>query len=157
VAAETDRKGNKMKNLVENLKVALADTFAFYLKAHNFHWNIEGPDFAQYHSFLDGLYNEVWAASDAIAEHIRTLDAYAPGSFSRFKELATIEDELKIPTALNMLAKLEADNRKVIDSLTAAYEAANEANKVGLANFLQDRIDIHEKHGWMLRSFNKGK
>lgn len=144
-------------NAVDTLKVALADTFAFYLKAHNYHWNIEGPDFAQYHGFLDGLYNEVWAASDAIAEHIRVLDAYAPGSFTRFKELSTIEDELKIPTGLNMLAKLEADNKKVIASLTTAYEAANEANKIGLANFLQDRVDIHEKHGWMLRSFSKGR
>ena len=146
-----------MKDVVETLKVALADTFAFYLKAHNYHWNIEGPDFAQYHGFLDGLYNEVWAASDAIAEHIRVLDAYAPGSFTRFKELSTIEDELKIPTGLNMLAKLEADNKKVIASLTAAYEAANAANQIGLSNFLQDRVDIHTKHGWMLRSFSKGR
>jgi len=146
-----------MKDVVETLKVALADTFAFYLKAHNYHWNVEGPDFAQYHDFLNNLYNEVWLATDAIAEHIRAQDAYAPASFTRFKELTTIEDELKIPTGPNMLAKLEADNMKVIASLTTAYEAANEANKIGLANFLQDRVDIHEKHGWMLRSFSKGR
>ena len=146
-----------MKDVVETLKVALADTFAFYLKAHNYHWNIEGHDFAQYHDFLGGLYNEAWAATDAIAEHIRAQDAYAPGSFTRFKELATIEDELKIPTGINMLAKLEADNQKVIASLTTAYEAATEANKIGLANFLQDRVDIHDKHAWMLRSFSKGR
>jgi len=146
-----------MKNVVDTLKVVLADTFAFYLKAHNYHWNVEGHDFAQYHDFLGGLYNEVFLAADAIAEHIRVLDAYAPGSFTRFKELTTIEDELKIPTGPNMLAKLEADNMKVIASLTTAYEAANEANKIGLANFLQDRVDIHEKHGWQLRSFSKGR
>jgi len=146
-----------MKDVVETLKVALADTFAFYLKTHNYHWNVEGPDFAQYHTFLDGLYNEVWEATDAIAEHIRAQDAYAPGSFIRFKELTTIEDELKIPTGLNMMAKLESDNMKVIASLTSAYEAANAANQIGLSNFLQDRVDIHTKHGWQLRSFNKGR
>jgi len=146
-----------MKDVVETLKVALADTFAFYLKTHNYHWNVEGPDFAQYHTFLDGLYNEVWEATDAIAEHIRAQDAYAPASFTRFKELTTIEDELKIPTGLNMMAKLESDNMKVIASLTSAYEAANAANQIGLSNFLQDRVDIHTKHGWQLRSFNKGR
>ena len=146
-----------MKDVVETLKVALADTFAFYLKTHNYHWNVEGPDFAQYHDFLSNLYNEVFLAADTIAEEIRAENAYAPGSFTRFKELTTIEDELKIPTALNMLAKLESDNQKVIVTLTTAYEAANAANKIGLSNFLQDRVNIHNKHGWMLRSFNKGK
>mgnify|MGYP003331243430 CR=1 FL=1 len=141
--------------LADTAKVALADTFAFYLKTHNFHWNIEGKDFPQYHKFLDDLYNEVWGAVDAIAEHIRTLDVYVPGSFSRYKELATIEDELKIPAALAMLSKLEADNQKVIASLTAAYQDAEKEKKVGFATFLQDRIDIHEKHGWMLRATTK--
>ena len=142
--------------LADTAMVALADTFAFYLKTHNFHWNIEGKDFPQYHKFLDDLYNEVWGAVDAIAEHIRTLDVYVPGSFSRYKELATIEDELKIPAALAMLSKLEADNQKVIASLTAAYQDAEKEKKVGFANFLQDRIDIHEKHGWQIRSILKG-
>lgn len=146
-----------MDELIEQLKRALADTFAFYLKAHNFHWNVEGPDFQQYHSFLDGLYNETWLATDAIAEHIRTLDAYAPGALSRFRELATIQDELNVPAAAAMLAKLEADNKIVIATLTRAYALAESNNKPGLSNFLQDRIDIHEKHGWMLRSFIKAK
>ena len=141
--------------LADTAKVALADTFAFYLKTHNFHWNIEGPNFAQYHDFLNELYNEVFEAVDSIAEHIRTLDVYVPGSFSRFSELATIEDETKVPTAINMLKKLEADNQKVITSLTAAYSDAEKEKKVGFSNFLQDRIDIHEKHGWMLRALTK--
>ncbi len=145
-----------MDDLVDNLKIVLSDTFAFYLKAHNFHWNIEGKDFYQYHAFLDGLYNELWSATDAIAEHIRALDAYAPGSFTRFKELSTIEDELNIPPAMTMISKLTSDNNKVIASLTKAYEYADKSNKLGVSNFLQDRIDIHEKHGWQLRSFTKG-
>lgn len=141
--------------LVNTGKIALADTFAFYLKAHNYHWNIEGPNFSDYHAFLNGLYDEVWLAVDAIAEHLRTLDTYVPGSFERFKELATIEDETKVPNAMSMLKKLESDNRKVIASLTAAYQDAETEKKVGFANFLQDRIDIHEKHGWMLRALTK--
>lgn len=147
---------NKMANLIDSMKVVLADTFAFYVKSHNYHFNVEGSNFSEYHAFLNGLYDETFAAVDAIGEHIRTLDAYVPFSFSRMKELATIEDELNIPSGISMMKKLESDNQKVISSLTNAYKAAEAAGKVGLSNFLQDRIDIHEKHGWMLRSFSKG-
>ena len=141
--------------LEDQLKITLADTFAFYLKAHNFHWNVEGPNFSEYHSFFNMLYTETWEAIDDIAEHIRTLDTYAPGSFSRFKELTTIEDELKIPTAINMIKKLEIDNKKVIASLSESYKLAETEKKIGLANFLQDCIDRHEKYGWQLRAYSK--
>lgn len=141
--------------LVNTGKVALADTFAFYLKAHNYHWNVEGENFNDYHAFFATLYTDAWEATDAIAEHLRTLDTYVPASFGRFKELATIEDETKVPSAKTMISRLEADNRKVIASLTAAYKDADSEQKLGFANFLQDRIDIHEKHGWMLRATNK--
>lgn len=143
------------KELVQALKVALADTFAFYLKAHNFHWNITGPHFSEYHTFLGALWAETFAAVDLIAEGIRTLDAFAPGSFSRFKELSSIEDETKIPEAQAMLRKLEADNKIVLESLHNAYMLAEKDMKHGISNFLQDRITAHEKHGWMLRSFTK--
>jgi starvation-inducible DNA-binding protein len=145
-----------MEQLVEALKKAQATSFAFYLKAHNYHWNVEGPNFAEYHEFLGDLYAEVFGAVDAIAEHCRTLDAYVPGSFSRFQELSSIEDELAVPTGRAMMTKLLSDNARVIADLTLAYREAETAGKVGIANFLQDRIDIHEKHGWMLRSFTKG-
>ena len=144
-----------MDELVEALKKAQATSFAFYLKAHNFHWNVEGANFAEYHEFLGDLYAEVFGAVDAIAEQCRTLDAYVPGSFSRFQQLSSIEDELSVPTGRVMMAKLLIDNQRVIADLTIAYRAAEAAGKVGIANFLQDRIDIHEKHGWMLRSFTK--
>lgn len=143
------------KELTEALKVALADTFAFYLKAHNFHWNVTGPNFSEYHKFLGDLWEETFGAIDMIAEGIRTLDAFVPGSFSRYKELATIEDELKIPTAEEMIKKLSADNQKVLASLQTAYDIAEKNKKHGISNFIQDRITAHEKHGWMLRSFTK--
>ena len=141
--------------LVDNLKRVQADTFAMYARAHFYHWNVTGPNFSEYHSFLGGLWEETFAAVDLIAEGIRTLDAFAPGSFTRYKELSTIEDELKIPSAIDMLKKLEADNQKVLASLNSAYELAESAKKHGISNFLQDRITAHEKHGWMLRSFIK--
>ena len=144
-----------MSELVESLKVSLADTFAFYLKAHNFHWNVTGPDFAQYHTFLGNLWEETFDAVDVIAEGIRTLDAFAPGSFSRYKELSNIEDELSIPSANEMLKKLEKDNQKVLASLHKSYMLAEKEMKHGISNFIQDRITAHEKHGWMLRSFTK--
>jgi starvation-inducible DNA-binding protein len=140
-------------NLEQALKVALANSFAFTLKALNFHWNVEGPSFVQYHDFLGHLYAEVWAAVDAIAEHIRTLDMYAPGSLQRFSELTTINDQLMVPRAELMFDELLSDNQRVIDSLEAAYNLAGD--HLGLQNFLQDRIDIHEKHGWMLRAIGK--
>ena len=145
-----------MNELSEALKKALADTFAFYLKAHNFHWNVEGPNFNDYHAFFGVLYNDAWGAVDLIAEHIRTLDSYVPGSFSRYADLARVTDEVNSPSAASMMTKLEADNRIVIESLTTAMKAAEKIGKVGISNFLQDRIDAHEKHGWMLRAISKG-
>jgi starvation-inducible DNA-binding protein len=144
-----------MDQLVQQMKVVLGSSFAFYLKAHNFHWNIEGPNFPQYHSFLDGLYNEVWEAVDAIAEHIRALDAYAPGSLGRFSQLSVVDDQINIPNARAMFSELESDNQKVIAELTKAYVLAEKENKPGLSNFMQDRIDIHSKHGWMLKATGK--
>jgi starvation-inducible DNA-binding protein len=144
-----------MNELIQQMKVVLASSFALYLKTHNFHWNIEGPNFPQYHSFLDGMYNEIWTAVDAIAEHIRTLDAYAPGSLSRYSQLSAINDQSNVPTAKAMLAELELDNQKIINELNKALELAESSDKHGLSNFIQDRIDIHEKHKWMLRSIGK--
>lgn len=141
-----------MSALGDSMKRVLADTFALYLKAQNFHWNVEGPDFYQYHGLFGDLYEEVYGAVDSIAEHIRAINEYAPGSFTRFKELSTIDDELKIPNALEMIRRLLGDNQRVIDSLTSAYKEAETAQEIGLANYLQDRIDIHKKHGWMLRA-----
>jgi len=141
--------------LVEQLKIVQASTFALYLKCHNYHWNIEGPDFAQYHSFLDTLYNELWTAVDAIAEHTRTLQVYVPGSLIRFKELSVVDDATSIPKALNMLSNIRDDNQKVISVLEKAHEYSESAKTYGITNFLEERIDIHFKHDWMLRSITK--
>ena len=144
-----------MDELEEKLKVVLADTFTMYLKPHMFHWNVTGPNFSELHAFFGGIYAELWAAVDLIAEQIRTLDAYAPGSYTRFSQLATVQDETSIPAAMSMVSKLKDDNDKVMESLKAAYLEAEKQKVYGLANFLQDRIDIHAKHGWMLKATMK--
>lgn len=144
-----------MTELVEQMKVVLASTFTFYLKTHNFHWNVEGADFVQYHTYFGDLYGELWGAVDTIAEHIRALDAYAPGSLSRFSSLSVVDDQVNIPTALKMIKELESDNNKVKSELIKAYNLAEQAKENGLSNFLQDRIDIHSKHAWFLKSIGK--
>jgi len=144
-----------MEELINNMKVVLADSFAFYLKLHNFHWNVEGPNFPQYHELFGNLYEEVFGAIDSIAEHIRAVGGYAPGSLSRYSDLTSIEDQNTVINADEMIRTALLDNAKVIASLTIAYKAAEASNELGLANFLQDRMDIHKKHGWMLRASSK--
>ena len=141
--------------LVDDLKRVQADTFAMYAKAHYYHWNVEGPDFAQYHEFLGDLYEELWNAVDPIAEHVRTLDAYAPPAHRMLMELTTIKDDTSIPAALTMFRNLLADNEVVMTGLVQAYMSADAAGELGLANFLQDRLDVHKKHAWMLRSLTR--
>lgn len=137
------------------MKVVLADTFAMYLKAHNFHWNVEGNNFPQYHDFLGNLYEELHGAVDPIAEHIRALDAYAPGSLSRFRELSSIRDSMTPPPAMGMMLELYSDNEIVMASLKSAYQSAETMGEIGLSNFIQDRYDVHKKHAWMLRSITR--
>lgn len=141
--------------LVDVLKLVLANNFTLYLKAQYFHWNIEGSDFLQYHDFLGELYKDVHQSVDAIAELIRTQDAYAPGTLTRLRELSTIDESDVVPDARTMLSVLMEDNKTVIASLSAAYQVAEENKQLGISNYLQDRIQAHEKHDWMLRSILK--
>lgn len=141
-----------MDKLIEAMKRVLADSFAMYVKAHYYHWNVEGPDFFQLHGLFEVIYGEVYGSVDTTAEHIRALGAYAPGSFGRYGELTTIEDENTVPMALEMVNRLAIDNQKVITTLKAALKLAEDLGEVGVSNYIQDRIDIHQKHGWFLRS-----
>jgi starvation-inducible DNA-binding protein len=139
--------------LAETLKTLLATSYAFVIKAQNFHWNVEGPDFPQYHEFLGNLYNEVYGnAIDQTAELIRQLDSYTPGSIARFAELSQIPDQTKIPRAELMIAELAQDNAKILDMWRQAFHVAEQADEQGIADFIASRIDAHGKHGWMLRS-----
>ena len=144
-----------MEQLIEQLKIILGTNFALYLKAHNYHWNIEGADFPQYHSFLDSFYNSVWEQSDDIAEHIRQLNSYAPGSFSRFNDLSAIQEATTVPDAHTMFVTLKNDNDNFIVLLRAGIVLAEEADEPAVSNFLQDLLGAHQKHAWMLRSIIK--
>ncbi len=141
--------------LIDELKKVHADAFTFYLKAHFYHWNVEGSNFPQYHDFLQNLYQEVFSSVDTLAELIRTLDSYAPGTLTRLKELTSIEETDDVPDAKTMMTRLLQENNILRASLLTAYTTAETTGEVGVANFLQDRIQAHEKHGWMLRSILK--
>ena len=141
-----------MDELVQYLRECLANTFVMYFKAHQFHWNVEGPNFPQYHSFLGDLYEELHGAVDPIAEQIRTLDQYAPTSIAAMLAMSAVIESLSIAQPREMFASLNTDNDIVLLTLTKAYQKAEELGHLGISNFLQDRLTAHEKHGWMLRA-----
>ena len=139
--------------LTDRLKTLLATSYAFVIKAQNFHWNVEGSDFPQYHAFFDAINNEVYEnAIDRTAEYIRTLEAYTPGSITRYAELSLIPDQLKIPKAHLMFAELYRDNEIIIKHLNECYDISEAAKQYGISNFVAERLDAHNKHQWMIRS-----
>ena len=143
------------EQLIDSLKECLADVFVFYVKAQNYHWNVEGPDFYQYHNLFGDIYEDVSKSVDGIAELIRTMNVYTPGTLDRFKSLSKLSEDETVPNALSMVANLRDDNDRVIASLMIAYKQAEEAGELGISNYLQDRIQAHQKHGWFLRATGK--
>jgi len=141
-----------MTTLAEAAKVAFASEFSFYLKAHNFHWNVEGADFLEHHQLFGMIYEEVYGAIDDFAEKIRSIGSYMPGSYTRFSMLSQIEDETDILGPGAMLHALSEDNEKMIVVLKMAYDLAEQSGEHGFSNFLAERMDAHRKHGWMLRA-----
>ena len=140
-----------MEQLQLALKKVLADTFGMYFKAHAYHWNVVGPDFSQYHDFFGKLYEELFGAVDTIAEHIRAIDGMTPNNLTMLKDLSSLQDA--DPSApMDMFNDLLMTNNLVLVTLMRAYQLADDADELGLANFIQDRIDIHQKHGWMLKA-----
>jgi starvation-inducible DNA-binding protein len=143
------------EQLIEKMKIYHASNFSFYLKAHFFHWNVEGSNFPQYHKFFQKLYEDVFGAVDNIAEHIRALESYAPGSLVRFSSLSIIPDQIDPVPAPEMFTLLMADNVKMMWMIADLDKMANDAGEVGLSNFLQARHEIHRKHQWMMRATSK--
>ncbi len=142
--------------LADDLKTLLASEYAFAIKAQYFHWNVEGSHFRSYHKFFEELYLEISEnAIDQIAEYIRTLDTYTPGSFERFAELSVIQGQLKVPRAMIMMQELLEDNFKLEAILKQSFESAQAENNRGIENFIAERLDAHAKHRWMLKSFLK--
>lgn len=141
-----------MERLIKVSKVAFASEFSFYLKAHNFHWNVEGPDFLEYHDLFGKIYEEVYSKIDDFAEKIRSIGSYVPGSYDRFSMLSKIQDETNVLDKDQMVKELLLDNEKMIKIFKFAYDAAEAEGEHGFSNFLAERMDAHRKHGWMLRA-----
>jgi starvation-inducible DNA-binding protein len=146
-----------MEELSTALKVVLANTYAMYFKAHGFHWNLEGAKFPAYHKFFEDIYSEVYGAVDGIAERIRVTDGYAPANMKSLSEMTTIvEGDITGTAVKDMLESLQTANDSVIESLVEAHTLAGKNKSFGLINFLEDRLDKHEKHGWMIKASLRG-
>jgi starvation-inducible DNA-binding protein len=141
-----------MEELINQMKVLLASNFDLYLKAHNFHWNVTGPNFNEYHDFFGEIYKELWEATDAIAEQIRQLDAYAPGSMERFEQLSILSGAKLVPDQNGMVTELFNDNKLMIPLLKKIYNLCEENEVIGLSNFIQDRMMAHTELAWKLKS-----
>ena len=145
-----------MDELKTSLKIVLANTYAMYFKAHGHHWNVEGKDFSQMHSFFSGIYEELFGAVDTIAEEIRALDEYAPYNMSELSSMTTVkESNIYGLDVSGMLADLIDANGSVIEALNSAHQLAEAENNRGLVNLLEERLDVHAKHGWMIRASSK--
>lgn len=141
-----------MDELQKAAKIGFASTFSFYLKAHNFHWNVVGADFLEYHELFGKIYEEVYNSIDPFAEKIRAIGAFVPASYTRFSMLSAIDDETEVLDQTTMLAELAADNEKMIRVCKMIYDLAEAAGEHGFSNFLAERMDAHRKHGWMLKA-----
>ena len=138
--------------LTELLKTLLGTQFAYYVKVHAFHWNIESPDFYQYHTFFQAIYEDAYSAVDPIAEYLRSLQEYSPGSMERFLELSVIPGQTKVPRAQLMIEELLSNSETMVDLLNQCFAAATKENKQDIANFIAERLSQTNKFAWQLRS-----
>lgn len=145
-----------MDELKTAIKVLLANATVMYYKAHQFHWNIEGIEFTQYHEFFGDLYTDVYNSVDPIAELLRKLDEYAPVSIDELYKYKTLEEETaRVELLSDILSKLIQANDEVLKSLNKVFEIANANKQQGICNFIADRIDTHTKHAWFLKASAK--
>lgn len=140
------------EKIANGLKRLLADTYTLYLKTHNFHWNVTGPMFNTLHLMFETHYDELALAVDLIAERIRALGVFAPGSFSQFKELATVKEETGNPSAVEMISQLAKDNETLSKVAREILPLSGKVNDEPTNDLLTQRMQIHEKNAWMLRS-----
>jgi starvation-inducible DNA-binding protein len=146
-----------MDKLIQAMKVAFASEFNFYLRTHACHWNVQGPDFKQYHDLFGAIYEEVYGSIDDFAENIRKLDSIVDVDNINQRSMVNLpdmEDNLADPAM--MIQMLLGDNDKLVKLFGMVYKIAEANGEFGLANFLADRQDAHRKHGWMMRASIKG-
>ena len=138
--------------IAHGLSRLLADEYTLYLKTHNFHWNVTGPQFNTLHNMFEGHYMESATAVDVIAERIRALGVHAPGSYKQFAELSSIEEEVGNPSADEMIRQLVVGHETVVRTAREAFPAAEKAGDEPTADLLTQRMQVHDKTSWMLRS-----
>jgi starvation-inducible DNA-binding protein len=140
------------QSIADALSRLLADSYTLYLKTHNYHWNVTGPQFNTLHLMFEGQYTELATAIDEIAERIRALGIRAPGSYREYAELTSIEEGDGSETAEEMIRQLAIGQETVVRTARAAFPAADAAHDEPTADLLTQRMQLHEKNAWMLRS-----
>lgn len=140
------------KNIADGLSHVLADTYTLYLKTHYFHWNVTGPMFQTLHLMFETHYNELALAVDLIAERIRSLGHFAPGSYTAFAKLSSIKESTEVPDANNMILQLVEAHEAVAKTARSVFPMAENASDEVTADLLTQRLQVHEKTAWMLRS-----
>ena len=138
--------------VTDSLAKVLADTYTLYLKTHNFHWNVTGPMFQTLHLMFEQQYNELWLALDAIAERIRALGFPAPGTYSEYAKLSSIPETAGVPEAKDMIRILVRGHEAVARTARKIFPVVDKANDEPTADLLTQRMQVHEKTAWMLRS-----
>lgn len=144
-----------MNELIAQLRKVLASNFALYLKTQMFHWNVEGPNFAEYHEFWAEIYGDLYAQTDLIAEFIRQSNEYAPGSLSVYAETSDIKDEDGFPQAKEMFSIFLSNNDVMITLYTQLYQEAEKTEQYQISDYAAQRLAAHKKHAWMARSILK--
>jgi starvation-inducible DNA-binding protein len=139
-------------SIVEGLSRLLADTYTLYLKTHNFHWNVTGPMFQTLHLMFETQYTELAMAVDLIAERIRALGSPAPGTYAEFARLSSVKEPDGIPSAQEMIAQLVRDQETVVRTARSIFPVVDQASDEPTADLLTQRMQVHEKTAWMLRS-----
>jgi starvation-inducible DNA-binding protein len=152
MAIEIGIKPQDRKAIAQGLSHLLADTYTLYLKTHNFHWNVKGPMFQTLHLMFETQYNELALAVDAIAERIRALGYPAPGSYAEYSKLSSIKEAKGVPAATKMIAELVAGQEAVVRTARKVFPLVENASDEPTADLLTQRMQIHEKTAWMLRS-----
>lgn len=145
-------KEEQRKQIADGLSRLLADTYTLYLKTHNFHWNVKGPQFSQLHLLFEQHYTELATAVDEVAERIRALGFPAPGTYAAFSKLSTIKEEEGVPKAEEMIRLLVQGQEAVVRTARSIFPVVEEAGDEPSADLLTQRMQVHEKNAWMLRS-----
>lgn len=143
---------NDRAGIAEALSKVLADTYTLYLKTHNYHWNVTGPQFNDLHAMFMAQYTELWTAVDLIAERVRSLGHFAPGSYKAFGRLTSIREEEDVPPATTMIENLLKGHETVARTCREVFPQAEKASDQPTMDLLTQRLQVHEKTAWMLRS-----